>query len=133
MVHNENKWRRLCWLDFRQPRVNFINILRTHFLYKNLLSSFSLLRIWLWTNFCMKNAGLKCWWNWPLQSTTKQIQQNLESRETGGKLRRICLKLFYFLFFEFHIIYSNVKFDIFGQIQLNTTSNLVEIHQIRPF
>jgi len=31
--------------------VNFINISRAHFWYKSLLSSFSLLRVWLWTNF----------------------------------------------------------------------------------
>ncbi len=39
------------------PGVNFINILRAHFLYKSLLSSFSL----LWTNFCTKNEHVKCW------------------------------------------------------------------------
>jgi len=44
--------------------VNFINILRTHFSYEIKLSSFSLHRVWLWTNFCTKNARLKCWWNW---------------------------------------------------------------------
>jgi hypothetical protein len=32
--------------------------------YKSLFSSFSLLWVWLWTNFCTKNAHLKCWWNW---------------------------------------------------------------------
>ncbi len=36
--------------------VNFINILRVHFLYESLLCSFSLLRVWLWTNFCTKNV-----------------------------------------------------------------------------
>jgi len=36
--------------------VNFINILRAHFLYKSKLSSFSLLRVWLWTNLRRKNA-----------------------------------------------------------------------------
>jgi len=44
--------------------VNFINILCTNFLYESPLSSFSLLRVWLWTNFCMKNSRVKCWWNW---------------------------------------------------------------------
>jgi len=27
---------------------------------------FYLLRVWLWTNFRMKNAGVKCWLNWHL-------------------------------------------------------------------
>jgi len=27
---------------------------------------FSLLRVWLWRNFRMKNAQVKCWWNWHL-------------------------------------------------------------------
>jgi len=34
------------------------------FLYESKLSSFSLLRVWLWTNFRTKNARVKCWWNW---------------------------------------------------------------------
>jgi len=35
--------------------VNFINFLCALFLYESLFSSFSLLKVWLWTNF---------WWNW---------------------------------------------------------------------
>ncbi len=36
----------------------------THvFFYWSLLSSFSLLRVWLWTNFRTKNLHVKCWWN----------------------------------------------------------------------
>jgi hypothetical protein len=27
---------------------------------------FSLLRVWLWMNFCTKKARVKCWWNWHL-------------------------------------------------------------------
>jgi len=46
--------------------VNFINILRSHFSYKSLLNSFSLLRFWLWTNLRTKNVHIKCWWNWLL-------------------------------------------------------------------
>ncbi len=57
------------------PSVNFTNILRlgpnqtilcARFLYESLLSSFSLLRVWFWANFRMKNARVKCWWNWHL-------------------------------------------------------------------
>ena len=29
---------------------------------------FSLLRVWLWTNFRTKNARVRCWWNWMLVS-----------------------------------------------------------------
>jgi len=29
---------------------------------------FSLLRFWLWTNFCTKNTCVECWWNWHLGS-----------------------------------------------------------------
>jgi len=28
---------------------------------------FSLLRVWLWMNFSMKNAHVKYWWNWHLR------------------------------------------------------------------
>ncbi len=52
--------------SFRRPGINFINILCSHFLYKSLLSGFSLLRVWFWMNFHMKNAHIKCWWNWHL-------------------------------------------------------------------
>jgi len=48
--------------------VNFINVLRAHFLYESLLSSFSLLRVWLWTNFRTKNGHIICWWNKPKDS-----------------------------------------------------------------
>jgi len=48
------------------PGENFINILHAHFLYKSLLSSFSLLWVWLWTNFRTKNSRVKWWWNWLL-------------------------------------------------------------------
>jgi len=37
--------------------VNFINILRANFLFESKLSSFYLLRVWLWTNFGVKNSG----------------------------------------------------------------------------
>jgi len=59
---------------FREPKlpwVNFINILCKNFSYESLLSSFSLLRVWLWTNFCTKNVLGKCWWNWHLLSFDK--------------------------------------------------------------
>ncbi len=60
----------LCLL----PRVNFINILRVNFSYKSLLSSFSLLRVWLWTNFHTKNARVKQWWNWLLAYTVNNCK-----------------------------------------------------------
>jgi hypothetical protein len=44
--------------------VNFINILCSHFSYESLLSTFYMLRVWLWTNFCTKYLSIKCWWNW---------------------------------------------------------------------
>ncbi len=56
---------------FCSPRVNFINILRLHFSYKSLLSSFSLLRVWLKTNFCTKNMGVKHWRNWHLNGKSR--------------------------------------------------------------
>ncbi len=57
-------------LGFQQG-VNFINILRAHFLYKTLAPKITKLREALLykilvpkTHFCMKNARIKCWWNW---------------------------------------------------------------------
>jgi len=47
------------------PRINFINILRTRFLYESALSSYSLVTFWQKKHFCTKNAYIKCWWNWP--------------------------------------------------------------------
>jgi len=44
------------------PGVNFINILRRHFSYE---SAFCL-SITREKDFCMKNAHVKCWWNWHL-------------------------------------------------------------------
>jgi len=54
--------------------VTFINILRAHFTYQSLLSSFSLLKVWLWANFRTKNVRVKCWWNWPLPSLFRSTQ-----------------------------------------------------------
>jgi len=48
-----------------QPGVNFINILRTNFLFKSALRSLFLVTFWLW-NFLAKKAWVKCWWNWHL-------------------------------------------------------------------
>jgi hypothetical protein len=30
----------------------------------------SLLRVWLWKNFCTRNACVKCWWNWHEDAST---------------------------------------------------------------
>jgi len=68
MPLNASQWRSETQVS--NSRVNFINILRAHFLYKSLLSSIFLLRVWLWTNIRTKNAPVKCWWNWPLPSET---------------------------------------------------------------
>ncbi len=70
-------------------RVNFINILHGHFLYKSLLSSFSLLRVWLWTNFRTKNVYVKCWWNWP---------QNCVTSIYGRTLLKNMFKIFFQIF-----------------------------------
>jgi len=59
--------------------VNFINILCLHFLYVNKLSSFSLLRVWLWTNFRTKNVLVKCWWNWLKVDTFFKSTENIET------------------------------------------------------
>jgi len=60
------KWNREGKPPKHSPRVNFIDVLLVHFWYESQLSSFSLLRVWLWMNFCTKNASVKCWWNWLL-------------------------------------------------------------------
>jgi len=51
------------------PCVNFINVLRAHFLYKSLWAAFFYLLFdfeFLAPIFCTKNAHIKCWWNWLL-------------------------------------------------------------------
>jgi len=78
------------WFPFF-PGVNFINMLWAHFLYKSLLSSFSLLRIWLWTNFRTINARVKCWWNWP-QHTLCSFS-NLPQQVMSDKISEICPSL----------------------------------------
>jgi len=52
--------------NIEQFGVNFINFLPVRFSYESLLSTFYLLRAWLWINFSTKYACVKCWWNWPL-------------------------------------------------------------------
>ncbi len=50
----------------------------THtFFVQKALSSFSLLRVWLWTNFCTKNSCLKCCWNWQLVSISPTFYEQL--------------------------------------------------------
>ncbi len=71
--------------------VNFTNILGAHFLYKSLLISFSLLTVWLWTNFCTKNALVKCWWNWPLKGGIRAKEKGwpIVSDRWWAKKRRL--------------------------------------------
>jgi len=40
----------------------------------SLLSTFSLLTVWLWTNFRTKNEWVKCWWNWPTHHEISELQ-----------------------------------------------------------
>ncbi len=54
---------KVCAND-KWPRINFINILCAHFLYKSELSSFSLQ--FFGAKILAKNALVKCWWNWHL-------------------------------------------------------------------
>jgi len=49
-----------------KPSVNFINVLHAHFLYKSLFGSFFLVTFLGKKDFHMKNAPVKCWWNWYL-------------------------------------------------------------------
>jgi len=64
-------WSRKCKKKRLTTWVNFINVLRECFLYESLLSSFYLLRVWLWTNFRTKIVLVKCWWNWALLGTVR--------------------------------------------------------------
>ncbi len=48
--------------------VNFINVLRAHFLYENALRSFSLVMFLGKKQFHTQNTCVKCWWNWHLVS-----------------------------------------------------------------
>jgi len=86
------------WFPFF-PGVNFINILHAHFSYESLLSSFSLPRIWLQTNFHTKNARVKSWWNWP-QHTLCSFS-NLPQQVMSDKISEICLSLRTIHFFPF--------------------------------
>jgi len=71
------------------PGVNFINILSVRFSYKSLLSSFYLLRVLLWTNFCTKNLRVQCWWN------------RHQGRNSQNFLRQICK-----IFITFRCLYK---------------------------
>jgi len=70
-------WTLIQYFNPSPSCINFINILRAHFSYESLLSSFSLLRVWLWTNICTKNAPVKCWWNWLLHDNSSKCMSNL--------------------------------------------------------
>ncbi len=50
------------------PVVNFINILRTNFLYERRFGSFFYLHVTWENDVHMKNSRVKCWWNWHLIS-----------------------------------------------------------------
>jgi len=47
----------LSWSQFHQQ-----------FTCEYFIKSFFLVAFWLWTNFRTKNARVKCWWNWHLES-----------------------------------------------------------------
>ncbi len=69
----------LSYFNSSLPGVNFINILHTPFLYKSVLGSFSLVKVWL-CNFLAqkywhKNWLVKCWRNW-LQAVKQSSKQN---------------------------------------------------------
>jgi len=69
------------WQRPQRTGDNFIIILCMHFLYESKFSSFSLRRVWLWTNFRTKNACVKCCWNQPLETI---LQRNLLWKKTSG-------------------------------------------------
>jgi len=70
-----------------RPGVNFINLLHARFSYKSALRSFSLITFWQKKHFPMKNARLKCWWNW-LQ---KVLCRYFVTR-TGGQFKRSTIR-----------------------------------------
>ncbi len=59
-------------VDEMDGRVHFNNILRTHFSYQCALQELFLVTFGRKKHFRMKNACLKCWWNWHLQSSFQQ-------------------------------------------------------------
>jgi hypothetical protein len=61
-----------------KENVNFIDILCAHFLYESLLSSFSLLRIWLWTNFHAENSCVNYRPKWFQQNIAQFAQLVLQ-------------------------------------------------------
>jgi len=78
----------ICLRPLWHPRVNFINILRLHFLYKSLFKAKLLAEKSCSKDFCMKNVRVKCWWNW-LPSTIEANNIEYENIEKcGGWLNR---------------------------------------------
>jgi hypothetical protein len=63
--------------------VNFINVLREHFLYECLFGSFSLVTFSLWKNYkstlVQKNEHVKCWWNLPQVAAAKYMSVGVGS------------------------------------------------------
>jgi len=62
-------FRKSYLINMSQATVNFINILRTHFLYEKLvpkIQSQKVSRKKLCKNFRTKKVGVKRWWNWHL-------------------------------------------------------------------
>jgi len=59
-------WGRFFISSLKHQGVDFVNILRSHILYKNKLHSFSIITVRL-CDFLMKGYGkkapVKCWWN----------------------------------------------------------------------
>ncbi len=54
--------------NYRQQQVSISSTFYVRLFCTNV---FSLLRFWLWTNFCTKNALVKCWWNWQQKTEWK--------------------------------------------------------------
>jgi len=55
---------------------NLLSISSTFFEHIFCMTVFSLLRVWLWMNFRMKNAHIKCWWNWHLYKSLEKLFQS---------------------------------------------------------
>jgi len=51
----------------------------------------SLLRVWLWTNLCTKNARVKLWWNWHLPTIAEKMTLDLKVVIIDSKILLISL------------------------------------------
>jgi len=106
--------------------VNFIKVLCSSFLYKSFLSSFSLLRVWLWRNFHMKNSARKMlmklspvlnvinilWAAFALIFLHQKIPSQTVTREKLHKnfcTKKMYVKLLNFFFFVFWFLLFNLS------------------------